>query len=59
MYGEGSGTILMDEVNCNGHEQNIDDCLYTSSNDVDCIHSEDAGVKCYFEQETIPGNYIP
>ena len=44
-YGNGSGLIHLNNVNCWGSENRLVDCPY--SNDVsDCTHSEDAGVDC-------------
>ncbi|XP_060568005.1 uncharacterized protein LOC132726677 [Ruditapes philippinarum] len=45
-YGEGSGTILFDEVQCKGYERTLFHCKidYDTS---DCKHSEDVGVYCY------------
>ncbi|KAJ8040920.1 Deleted in malignant brain tumors 1 protein [Holothuria leucospilota] len=43
-YGEGTGPIHFDNVNCNGEEQQLSRCRYTDQHN--CQHSEDAGVKC-------------
>lgn len=45
-YGEGSGRILLDELNCKGDESNILDCIHSGKNRHDCTHAEDAGVEC-------------
>ena len=42
--GEGSGLILMDDVNCTGTEGSIFDCSYITNHN--CGHSEDVGVTC-------------
>ncbi|KAJ8045815.1 Deleted in malignant brain tumors 1 protein [Holothuria leucospilota] len=47
VFGEGSGNILLDNVNCFGYESSLLEC--PRSNDLyyhDCHHSEDAGVVC-------------
>lgn len=46
-FGQGSGTIAMDDVYCTGEEDSLEDCQYTS--DHNCAHSEDAGVRCMCE----------
>ena len=49
-FGQGTGLpILMDNVNCNGFEQRLIDCSYsTPSGDT---HAEDAAVRCYTEAD--------
>ena len=43
-FGAGSGSILMDDVQCSGTESRLVDCTHTSRHD--CEHSEDASVRC-------------
>ncbi|XP_022092069.1 deleted in malignant brain tumors 1 protein-like [Acanthaster planci] len=45
-FGEGTGSIAMNEVDCKGTEDSVKDCGYTSSVQQNCYHSEDAGVSC-------------
>ena len=42
-YGQGSGSIHLDEVSCSGGERNLLEC---GSRPHDCRHTEDAGVQC-------------
>ena len=42
-FGKGTGPILFDNLKCTGNEGNLTQC---PSGDVDCDHSEDAGVTC-------------
>ena len=45
-FGEGSGSIILDEVACDGHEETIAECSHSGLEINDCGHSEDAGVVC-------------
>jgi len=45
-FGAGTGPIHLDDVNCNGRENNLVDCLHSSIVNCTFGHSEDAGVRC-------------
>ncbi|OCT80030.1 hypothetical protein XELAEV_18026848mg [Xenopus laevis] len=45
-FGQGSGRILMDNVNCSGTEQYLWQCPYNGWGIHDCTSVEDAGVIC-------------
>lgn len=46
VYEEGRGTILLDEVQCQGTEASLLDCVHSEWGKHDCSHSEDVGVRC-------------
>uniref|UniRef100_A0A194AP14 SRCR domain-containing protein n=1 Tax=Pinctada fucata TaxID=50426 RepID=A0A194AP14_PINFU len=45
-YGEGSLDIIMDDVDCLGSENAIQNCRYVGKDKENCGHSEDVGVSC-------------
>ena len=51
-FGPGSGSILLDDVNCVGNETSLLECDYRKKNGVktvgynNCTHREDVGVRC-------------
>ncbi|XP_053547974.1 neurotrypsin-like isoform X2 [Bombina bombina] len=45
-YGQGSGAILLDEVECKGDEPSLDLCQKSEWGHHNCDHIEDAGVSC-------------
>ncbi|XP_071495979.1 uncharacterized protein, partial [Diadema antillarum] len=45
-YGEGTGAILLDDVNCNGSESNLARCSRRPFRENNCAHFEDVGVEC-------------
>ena len=46
-FGQGSGSILLDSVTCNGSEPILARCGHLGVNIIrSCSHAEDAGVRC-------------
>ena len=43
-FGEGTGEIVLDELDCRGTEKELSECAHI--HDHNCVHSEDAGVQC-------------
>ena len=45
-FGQGTGNIILDDVNCSGTENRIIDCQHSGYLNHNCGHSEDASVVC-------------
>ena len=45
-FGWGSGSIWYDNVNCNGSEASLTQCVHRGLGVHDCYHRQDAGVIC-------------
>ena len=45
-FGEGTGTIVLDDVTCSGSESSLFECGNAGLGVNNCGHGEDAGVRC-------------
>ena len=45
-FGEGTGSIFLDNVECNGNEPNLWDCNRNEWGDHNCGHNEDVAIRC-------------
>jgi hypothetical protein len=45
-FGAGSGQIWLDNVLCTGLESRLIDCQANTLGSHNCVHQEDAGVRC-------------
>lgn len=45
-FGQGTGRILLDNVQCTGSEIKLVNCPHNGIGIENCVHAEDAGVRC-------------
>lgn len=43
---DGTGQIVLDDLRCSGTEARLVDCPHNGLTIHNCVHSEDAGVRC-------------
>ena len=59
-FGQGSDPIWLDQVNCIETESRLADCLANPIGIHNCVHSEDAGVRCQPAADSASGtNRLP
>lgn len=51
-FGQGTGSILLDDLKCYGYESDITQCMTKNWYSNDCSHGEDVGVDCHGNLKT-------
>ncbi|XP_071797056.1 uncharacterized protein [Asterias amurensis] len=58
-FGQGTGQILMDDINCDGNEERLQDCAFRGWGSHDCGHGNDASVTCVPADVRLVGGSVP
>ena len=58
-FGQGSGPIWLDNINCTGHEISIERCSNNGWGSHNCGHHEDASVICLSKDNTFVYSISP
>ena len=45
-FGQGSGSIILDDLQCTGLEYKLIECVHRGLRVHSCSHSQDVGVRC-------------
>ncbi|XP_072013340.1 scavenger receptor cysteine-rich domain-containing protein DMBT1-like [Amphiura filiformis] len=56
IYGIGSGTIWLDDVDCVGREERLESCTHRGWGASNCGHVEDVGIVCSVDGSTSPND---
>lgn len=55
-FAAGTGSILLDNVQCSGLESRLIDCPHSSVGTGSCVHTQDAGVRCQLRESNLCNN---
>ena len=61
-FGQGTGPILLDDVECSGSEWSLFNCTHSEIGVNNCGHADDAGVVCREPAQgkiTVKGFFFP
>lgn len=61
-FGEGTGSIILDNVACTGREDSLSRCRHNAYMTNNCDHSEDVGIRCEGKTESpvrLTGTSVP
>ncbi|XP_073985789.1 uncharacterized protein isoform X2 [Rhodnius prolixus] len=55
-YGQGSGIIWLDQVQCGGNESSISNCIHEPWGQTNCRHNEDVAIACSPQKINVAGS---
>ena len=58
-FGEGTGVVLLSQIDCTGHERHLFECARSGLGATKCHHGQDAGVVCSLDPTADPAGEYP